>query len=281
MLADLYRSIVSTLTDPTMDTGIRIFLVIALMVFAGFVWMMAKRAWGLAVTPFRWWTERAAWKSMASAAGWTTPDTRKLNGEQDGRPWRTRVHVAGAWISDIDARVDGNQPTQAQWQMRDLPWTGHVLLLERAVDDELRRKAEAAASAGGATDVALAAAGLAGMLLGQGWAGAALDAAGALASSQESQTTLDVVPAGSDAFQSRFVLRSDNPALARSLITPEVESLIERLHDEADPADPLWARYAGGVLSLRHLGDFRMTSRVEPFCRLGLALAKAGSSAGA
>lgn len=279
MLADLFRSIAATFTNPAEELWYKVFMAVVLLLFAGLGWMLLRRGLRLAWTPFEWWRERRAWSTVAATAGWTTPATRKFAGKQDGRDWRMRTHVQGAWISDVDANVEGNPASQAQWRMRNLTAPGHLVLMHRSVDDELCKQAQASAGMGEAADVALAAAGLAGLLLGQAWAGGALNLSGSFGSDAGKGPSLAVVSAGSEEFRKRFVVRSDNAELARHLITPDVEAMISAMHDEADPANPFSAQYAEGTLTLCHLGNFSQAVRAERLCRLGLAMANASAQA--
>lgn len=274
MLADAYHALAGTFADPNLGTGVKLFMLVAILAFAGFAWMVGKRLWGLVCTPWWWWQERQAWKALAAKAGWSSLSTRKYSGEQSGHPWRLRVHVQGAWISDSDANTQGSIPSQAQWRMRNLPWSGRVLVLPRAQDEALCQKASASQEGGGA-DVALAAAGLAGLILGQGWTASALDMAGGLSGAPAEGPGMERVEAGSESFRKQYVVRSDAPRLASGIISAEVESLLGRLSDPADPPNAFSVRYADGNLTLSHLGLFGDAQRAARLGELGLAMARA------
>lgn len=272
MLADMLKAMLDFFADPNTEMWMKGLAALTLLLLSGFVWMLLKRFLPVLGTPLRWYRERKAWQAVAVREGWLTAVTRKFSGNRDGQPWRMRAHLQGAWISEEGD--EASPPTQAQWQMKDGAWSGRVVILPKALDEAAQQRAAAASGAGGAANVALAAAGIVGVLTGQSWGSAALGWAGSSVADASAASGLAAVPAGSSAFQADYVVRTDSADLAQRMITPEAEAMLTGLRNAADPANAFMVDMIHNKFSMRHLGDFRDAERAAQFCKLGLALTR-------
>lgn len=261
-------------TDPNTEMWMKGIAALMLLLLSGFGWMLLKRFVPVLGKPLRWYRERQAWQAVAAREGWMTAVTRKFSGNRDGQPWRMRAHLQDAWITEED---ESPPPTQAQWQMKDGAWSGRVVVIPKAVDEvaQTAAQARAAASSGGdAANVALAAAGIVGLLAGQSWGSAALGWATDRTADDAGASGLSPVAVGSSRFQDGYVVRTDSPALARGMITPEAEAMLTALHRDTDPANAFMVEMNHNKFSMRYLGDFSEAERAANFCKLGLALTR-------
>jgi len=265
----MFKATLEFFNDPNVEMGMKAGAALMLVLLSGFAWMLLKRFLPALGKPYHWYKERQAWNDVARREQWVTAVTRKFSGLDEGHPWRMRAHVRGAWIADEDD--DSSPPTQAQWEMKNGAWSGRVLVIPKALDDAAQKRAAESSGAGDVANLALAAAGIVGVLAGQGWGGAVLDWAGSNTGELKS-SGLDAVSVGSAGFQSAHVVRTDSPDLARRMITQEAEPLLAQLRDDADPENPFIVELAGGKFSMRHLGDFSNAERAAVFCKLGLAM---------
>jgi hypothetical protein len=271
LIADMLRSTQAFFSDPGTDMWMKGLAALMLLLFTGFGWMLLKRFVPVLGTPLRWYRERQAWQAVAAREGWMTAVTRKFSGNRDGQPWRMRAHLQGAWITDEDGE---SPPTQAQWQMQDGAWSGRAVVLPKPLDEAAQERLAADSGAADAAGVALAAAGIVGVLTGQSWGGAALEWAGGFAADEVTAIRLPAVPAGSAAFQASYVVRSDSPELARGIITPEAEALLAAVRQDADPDQAFMVEMNQNKFAMRHLGDFSAAERAALFCRLGLEMTR-------
>lgn len=265
---------VAFFTDPNTEMWMKGLAALMLLLLSGFGWMLLKRFIPVLGKPLRWYRERQAWQAVAAREGWMTAVTRKFSGNRDGQPWRMRAHLQDAWITEED---ESPPPTQAQWQMKDGAWSGRVVVIPKAVDEvaQTAAQARAAASSGGdAANVALAAAGIVGLLAGQSWGSAALGWATDRTADDAGASGLSPVAVGSSRFQDGYVVRTDSPALARGMITPEAEAMLTALHRDTDPANAFMVEMNHNKFSMRYLGDFSEAERAANFCKLGLALTR-------
>lgn len=271
MFADMFKSTLAFFADPNTEMWMKGLAALMLLLLTGFAWTLLRRFVPVLGKPLRWYRERQAWQGVAAREGWVTAVTRKFSGNRDGQPWRMRAHLQDAWITEED---ESPPPTQAQWQMKDGAWSGRLVVVPKAVDDAAQARAKADSGAADAANIALAAAGIVGVLAGQSWGSAALGWAGGSAEDAAAASRLAAVPVGSAAFQDGYVVRSDNPQLAKKMITPEAESILTALRHDADPANAFMVEMNENKFSMRHLGDFSDAERAAQFCKLGLALTR-------
>lgn len=271
MIADMLRSTQAFFADPGTDMWMKGLAALMLLLLTGFGWMLLKRFVPVLGKPLRWYRERQAWQAVAAREGWISAVTRKFSGNRDGQPWRMRAHLQGAWITDEDGE---SPPTQAQWQMKDGAWSGRLIVLPRPLEEARQQRVAATSGVGDVANVALAAAGIAGVLTGQEWGGAALGWASGSESDAFVTSGLDAVSVGSPTFQNRFVVRTDSVELAHRIITPEVETRLGALRQEDDPANAFMVEMIDNRFSMRHLGDFSDAERAAEFCKLGLDMTR-------
>ncbi|MBL8518755.1 MAG: hypothetical protein JNM76_17455 [Betaproteobacteria bacterium] len=271
MLADMFKSALVFFADPNTEMWMKGLVALMLLLLTGFAWMLLRRLVPALGKPLRWYRERQAWQAVAAREGWVTAVTRKFSGNREGQPWRMRAHLQDAWITEEE---DSPPPTQAQWQMKDGAWSGRVLIVPRALDEAAQARATAGSGAADAANLALAAAGIVGVLAGQSWGSAALGWASGSTEDAATANQLAAVPVGSAAFQEGYLVRSDSPDLVKNMITPEAESMLAALRDGADPANAFMVEMHHSKFSMRQLGDFSDAERAAQFCKLGLALTR-------